>query len=74
MNVPYLYQPGELEGGVKRVTNLVWSLKVFNIQRSLTKQNHPAVMHYLHNGHKRSFVREELLVVPPKTELSPAQL
>lgn len=27
------------------------------------------ILYYLHNGHKRGFVREELLVVPANTEL-----
>ena len=62
------YQPGELEGGVKRATDPIWSLKVYNIERSFTKPNHP-VLYYLHDGPKRGFVREELLVVPPNTTL-----
>ena len=71
VNVRYLYQPGELEGGVKRATDPIWSLKVYNIERSLTKPNQP-VLYYLYNGPHRSFVREELLVVPPNTALPPA--
>ena len=62
LNVRYLYQPGELEGGVKRATDPIWSLKVYNIERSFTKPNQP-VLYYLHDGPKRGFVREELLVV-----------
>ena len=73
VNVRYLYQPGELEGGVKRATDPIWSLKVFNIERSFTKPNQP-VLYYLHYGPKRGFVREELLVVPPNTQLPPEQL
>ena len=68
VNVRYLYQPGELEGGVKRATDTIWSLKVYNIERSFTKPNQP-VLYYLHDGPKRGFVREELLVVPPNTTL-----
>ena len=71
VNVRYLYQPGELEGGVKRATDPIWSLKVYNIERSFTKPNQP-VLYYLHDGPKRGFVREELLVVPPNTTLPPA--
>ena len=56
VNVRYLYQPGELEGGVKRATDPIWSLKVFNIERSFTKPNQP-VLYYLHDGPKRGFVR-----------------
>ena len=38
INVRYLYQPGELEGGTKRATDPIWSLKVFQIERMLPKQ------------------------------------
>ena len=72
-NVRYLYQPGELEGGVKRATDPIWSLKVYNIERSFTKPNQP-VLYYLHDGPKRGFVREELLVVPPNTTLPPTNV
>ena len=71
VNVRYLYQPGELEGGWKRATDPIWSLDVYNIERSFTKPNQP-VLYYLSDGPKRGFVREELLVVPPDTELPPA--
>ena len=71
--VRYLYEPGELEGGTKRATDPIWSLKVYNIERSFTKPNQP-VLYYLSDGPKRGFVREELLVVPPDTELPPANL
>ena len=70
VQVRYLYQPGELEGGVRRATDPIWSLKVYNIERSFTKPNQP-VLYYLNDGPKRGFVREELLVVPPNTELPP---
>ena len=73
VNVRYLYQPGELEGGVKRATDAIWSLKVYSIERSFTKPNQP-VLFYLYDGPKRGFVREELLVVPPNTQLPPEQL
>ena len=71
--VRYLYQPGELEGGTKRATDPVWSLKVFNIERMVQKPGTP-VMYYLRDGPKRSFVREELLVIPPDTQLPPRLL
>ena len=54
--VHYLYQPGELEGGRRRATDPIWSLKVFNIERSIKKPNEP-VLYYLHDGPKRGFVR-----------------
>ena len=73
VNVRYLFQPGELEGGVKRATDPIWSLKVYSIERSFTKLNQP-VLYYLHDCPKRGFVREELLVVPPNTQLPHEQL
>ena len=73
VNVRYLYQPGELEGGVKRATDPIWSLKVYNIERSFNKPNQP-ILYYLHDGPKRGFVREELLVVPPNTTLPPTNV
>ena len=66
VKVRYLYQPGELEGGGKRATDPIWSLKVFKLDRSVTKPNEP-VLYYLYDGSKRGFVREELLVAPLDT-------
>ena len=73
VNVRYLYQPSELEGGTKRATDPIWSLKVHQIERNVTKPNEP-IVYYLSDGPKRGFVREELLVVPPNTQLPPARL
>ena len=70
INVRYLYQPGELEGGTKRATDPIWSLKVYQVVKNMTKPNEPVVC-YLSDGPKRGFVREELLVVPPNTQLPP---
>jgi len=70
VQVSYLYQPGELEGGVKRATDPIWSFKVFGIERSFTKLDQP-VLYYLRNGPKRDLVCEKLLVVPPNTQLPP---
>ena len=71
IHVRYLYQPGELEGGTKRATDPIWSLKVYQVVENKTKLNEP-VVYYLSDGPKRGFVREELLVVPPNTQLPPA--
>ena len=73
VQVRYLYQPGELEGGTKRATDPIWSLKVYSIERSFTKHEQP-VLYYLRDGPKRGFVREELLVIPPNTQLPPEHL
>ena len=70
VGVRYLYQPGELEGGERRrATDPIWSLDIYRIERSLSKPDEP-ILYYL-NGIKRGFVRQELLVVPPDTELPP---
>ena len=71
INVRYLYQPGELEGGTKRATDPIWSLKVHQVVENRTKPNQP-VVYYLSDGPKHGFVREELLIVPPNTQLPPA--
>ena len=70
VGVRYLYQPGELEGGRRRSTDPVWSLEVHRPRRSVTKPDEP-VLYYLQDGPPRGFVREELLVVPPDTQLPP---
>ena len=68
--VRYLYQPGELEGGGKRATDLVWSLKVYNVVKPLVKPDEP-ILYYLIDGPKRGFVREELLAIPSNTNRPP---
>ena len=57
IKVRYLYQPGELEGGTKRATDPIWSLKVYQVVENNTKPNEP-VVYYLSDGPKRGFVRE----------------
>ena len=73
VNVRFLYQPGELEGGGRRATDPIWSLKVSNIERVVTKPDEP-VVYYLYDGPKRGFVCEELMVVSPDTQLPPISL
>ena len=72
VRVRYLYQPSELEGVVKRsrVTDPIWFFKVHGIERSFTKPDQ-RVLYYFRDEPKRGFVREELVVVPPSTELPP---
>ena len=69
--VRYLFSPGEYEGGERRrATDPVWSLEIFELSHSKVSPDQP-VMYYLSGGPKRSFVREELQVVPEDTELPP---
>ena len=70
VNVRYLYQPDELEGGGRRATDPIWSLKVYNIEKVVTKPKEP-VVYYLFDGPKRGFVHEELMVVRQDTQLPP---
>ena len=71
VQVRYLLSPGEDEGGEKRrATDPIWSIEVYNITRVVISSNQP-VLYYLLDGPKRSFVREELQVVPSDTELPP---
>ena len=71
LSVRYLYQPGELEGGRRRATDPIWSLKVYEIEMIMIKPNAPVIC-YLFDGPKCWFVREELLAVPLDTQLPPA--
>jgi len=60
----YLYAPGELEGGTtRRATDPIWSLTVHRISNILQKPGQPA-LYYLEDGPKRSFVHQELQVLP----------
>ena len=71
VKVRYLLSPGELEGGEKRrATDPIWSIKIYNISRSVISPNQP-VLYYLVGGPRRGFVREELQVIPYDTELPP---
>ena len=71
VQVRYLFSPGEDEGGERRrATDPIWSLEIYNITRVVISPEQP-VLYYLLDGPKRSFVREELQVVPFDTELPP---
>ena len=69
VQVRYLLSPGEDEGGERRrATDPIWSIEVYNITRVVVSSDQP-VLYYLLDGPKRSFVREELQVIPEDTEL-----
>ena len=71
VQVRYLLAPGEEEGGERRrATDPIWSLEVYDLSRSVVSPGQP-VLYYLSEGTKRSFVREELQIVPSDTELPP---
>ena len=68
-------EPKYVSAGNPAVTNRakdpIWSLRVYQVVENRTKPNEP-IVYYLSDGPKRGFVREELLVVPPNTQLPPA--
>ena len=64
----YHYAAGELEGGQRRATDPIWSLKVFNIEKSFVNKEEP-VLYYLKDEPKRGFVIEALQIFPPGTGL-----
>ena len=72
--VRYLYAPGEAENDVRRrATDPIWSIKSYQIKQYTKSDNQP-VLYYLDGGPKRSFVREELMIIPPDTELPPQKI
>ncbi|CAG8570021.1 10086_t:CDS:1 [Acaulospora colombiana] len=73
-SVLYLLEPGELEFGKSRITDMNWSPKIYRIKELLIQKNQP-VLYWLidknGDGPERSFVREQLMKVrnveyPPK--------
>ncbi|GBB96929.1 hypothetical protein RclHR1_28780003 [Rhizophagus clarus] len=73
-SVIYLLNLSEYEGGRRRATDMNWSSKIYNIRESLIQKNQP-VLYWLEddegNSPERSFVREELQVIPPDVEYPP---
>ena len=70
IGVRYLLAPGELEGSQGRATDPIWSIEVYRLGSTLIKPKQP-VLYYLMDGPRRGFVREELQIVPPDTQLPP---
>ncbi|PKY34434.1 hypothetical protein RhiirB3_454137, partial [Rhizophagus irregularis] len=72
ISVRYLLEPNDLEGGRRRAGDMNWSPKIYHIHMSLTQKNQPVLYWLIDDDGKeseRSFVREELLVIPDDTEL-----
>ena len=67
----YLYQPGEEHGDQKRrATDKMWSKDTYRLDDTIQDTGN-RVLYYLKDGPKRSFVREELYLIPENTEKSP---
>jgi len=72
--VRYLLEPSDLEGGRRRAGEMNWSPVIYHVRESLTQKNQPVLYWIIDdngNGPERSFVKEELLVIPDDTELPP---
>ena len=67
----YLLQPGEEHGdNKKRATDRIWSKKAYRLNEVIQKPGN-RVMYYLQDGPDRTFVKEELMLIPEDTELPP---
>ncbi len=63
LKVRYLYAPGEAEGDArKRATDPIWSTTVYQINRII--EMNPPVYYLTSPAPQRSFVKEELQIVP----------
>uniref|UniRef100_U9TY45 Integrase catalytic domain-containing protein n=1 Tax=Rhizophagus irregularis (strain DAOM 181602 / DAOM 197198 / MUCL 43194) TaxID=747089 RepID=U9TY45_RHIID len=82
--VRYLLYPSDLEGGRHRAGDLNWSPHIYHICQSMVQKNQPVLYwleevpfelidndDYILKRPERSFVREELMVIPFDTELPP---
>ena len=74
VNVRYLLKPEDMEGGRRRAGDMNWSTQIYHIHDTLVQKNQP-ILYWLIDDNgispKRSFIREELLVIPDDTELPP---
>ena len=67
----YLLQPGEEHDDQrKRAMDRIWSKKTYRL-REIVKEPGNQVMYYLSDGPERTFVSEELMLIPEDTELPP---
>ena len=67
----YLYQPGEQHGDQKRqATDLIWSKNKYRLDQ-IVQDSGNCVLHYIHGGPDRAFVREELMNVSEDTQVPP---
>ena len=72
VKVWFLFTPGKDEGGEKRrATDPIWSLETYDLSRSVVQSHQPVLYYLLEGAPKRSFVREELQVVPEDIQFPP---
>ena len=72
--VRYLYTPGELEGGVRRSTDPVWSITTHQIHDMISSAHRQTYYKLDPTAPHRSFTREKLQVIPEDTQLPPMNL
>ena len=65
VNLRYLYQPGELEGGGKRATDPVWSLKFITLKNQSPNQMNLFCIIYKMDPNAASYVRSLLFLLTP---------
>ena len=72
--IRHLLKPSDLKGERCRVGDLNWSSQLYSIRESLVQKNQ-LILYWLTdsegNSPERSFVAEELQIIPPDTELPP---
>ena len=67
----YLLQPGEEHDDQRRrATDRIWSKGTYRLRKVVESPGNQ-VMYYLKDGLERSFVSEELMLIPEDTELPP---
>ena len=67
----YLLQPSEEHDDQRcRATDRIWSKASYRL-KEFTKDSGNRVMYYLEDGPERTFVSEELMLIPEDTELPP---
>jgi hypothetical protein len=67
--VRYLYKPGEEHGDTRyRATDAIWSVKVYHLDEIRSAENQPSVYTLQDMPPERTFIREELQVIPTDTE------
>ena len=71
--VRYLLEDNKLEGGKRRATDSNWSNDIYYVKYSQVAKDQP-VLYRLKKISHRYFVREELLIVPENSELSPTNI
>ena len=69
VTVRYLYEPGELEGGIVRATDPIWSITTHSISTITRSTGRPPIYKLDSTAPQRGFTREQLQVIPDDTQL-----